>query len=59
MPIDPGIDRRPDNRSRGAQIDPDLVKEVAEKVFQMLKRDLRIERERQSLRNNPFHRSGG
>ena len=47
------------NGSAKSGITPDLVNEVAERVWQMWKRDLRIENERFKPSNHRFVRQGG
>lgn len=61
MTLEGGRDqlRSGQSQGNGRQNYQDLVKQVAEKVYQMWKRDLRIERERQVLKSNRIHRSGG
>lgn len=43
--------------ARGGNVD--LVEQVADLVYKMWKRDLRIERERYRTKANPFSRRGG
>ncbi len=59
----------PDNRNandpvqeealRESRITPELVDEIADKVYAMLLLDLRIERERQHLPQRPLYGQGG
>ena len=47
------------NSNSGNSINSKLVDQVADLVYKMWKRDLRIERERYRPRANPFNRQGG
>jgi hypothetical protein len=55
--------QRPSSTSRnsngGKSTNSDLVDQVADLVYKMWKRDLRIERERYRTKANPFSRRGG
>ncbi len=47
------------NSSNGKTGNDDLTQQVADLVYKMWKRDLRIERERFRTKANPFNRRGG
>lgn len=47
------------NSANGKAGDIDLAQQVADLVYKMWKRDLRIERERFRTKANPFNRRGG
>lgn len=48
-----------EQKSSTATLTPELVKEVADKVYAMMLRDLKITQERHRGSSNAFHRKGG